>query len=122
VQRVVELLAQAGAQVSQPVKLSGIVDNEPITYLDIAGVAPRPVRQPAATRGMEATGVPEAPEEARRVQGLLDSVLQLTRTVEPALRHTWVKYFAVGHALFGSEQVTEILTRRLKLYALGKGR
>ena len=38
-QRILALLAQAGAQVSQPVKLSGIIDNAAITYLERVAVA-----------------------------------------------------------------------------------
>jgi hypothetical protein len=124
-QRVAELLAQAGAQVGQPVKLSGIVDNEPITYLDRAAVQPRPA--PPVRRRIPHSGVPEAvfeaPAEASRVERLLQSVFTHTRLVEPLLRRrSWFEDLALGHDLFGSEQVTEVLTRRLKLYALGKRR
>lgn len=122
-QRVIEILRQAGVQVSQPVKLSGVVDNQAITYLERAAVlASRPVPPEERTRSGElsvAAGVPTAHMRADRVVRLLADRFTHSQVLEPTLtRSLWSTAFNIGHALFGSESVTEIWSRRVRLYAL----
>jgi hypothetical protein len=122
-QRVVELLAQAGAQVHQPIKLSGIVDNEAITCLEHAAViASRPglaeMLERSAGQPVVAGGA-TARERADRVLRLLGARFTSERMVEPTLRRSlWSTDFNIGHALFGSENVTAIWSHRVRLYAL----
>jgi len=126
-QRIVELLAQAGAQVSQPVKLSGIVDNEAITYLDRAAITtgqPVVLETPERTIVLPSpTTIPTARERGNWVAQLLNSQFTWSRTVEPTLsRSRWASVFDIGHELFGSENVTEIWSRQMRLYALQRRR
>lgn len=107
-QRVIELLTEAEAKVTQPVKLSGIVDNETITYLERSGItAARP--EPPTPR-----------ERALSVEKSLSEVFTESRDVSPSItRGTWAADFGIGHEIFGSERVTEIWSNQVKLYALG---
>jgi hypothetical protein len=122
-QRVVELLAQAGAQVHQPIKLSGIVDNEAITSLEQAAViASRSELAEALERSaghpVVASGA-TARERADRVSRLLGARYTYTRMVEPTLQRSIRSTdFDTGHELFGSENVAAIWSHQVRLYAL----
>jgi hypothetical protein len=110
-ERVVQLLKDAGARVIQPVKLSGIVDNEPITYLDRAAVPPRSEPEPVLppVRGVSPGGVSLAPQGARRIERALAETFSSSRVVEAAMaRDGWRRDLSIGHDLFGSEDVTAI--------------
>jgi hypothetical protein len=99
--RIVELLVAVDAEVSQPVKLSGTVRNEAITFLKRPPFSPG--RVPPPRRGGES------------VTERIDKHF----TTRGARVESWDTDFSAGHAIFGSEHVTEIWSKRLRLFDSG---
>jgi hypothetical protein len=123
-QRVVRLLAEANALVTQPVKLGGSVEDLTVTLLK-----PETLR---ASRGPVAGGFgrklheppPATPSMAQRVERIeraLDRTFDVSHDVTQDLRAELLRgNFDAAHDLFGSEEVTPTwMFDRLKLYALG---
>ena len=126
-QRVIELLRAAGAQVLQPVKLSGIVDDEAITYLARAAVASLPVPPTLLERSealLRAAGAaPTARQRSDRITLALDNPFTRSQDVPATLhRSVWAQDFGIGHGLFGHEDITAVWSRQVQLYALQRQR
>lgn len=126
-QRILALIAAANARVSQPLKLSGVVDNAAITTLERRAVAASRTGPPEALdRSATHTtppGVPTASARADQVERLLGERFSVSQPVAPGLsRSLWSRVVALGHGLFGSEQVTALWSQRVRLYALQQRR
>jgi hypothetical protein len=109
--RVAQQLRDARAEVAQPVKLGGYVDDECLTYL---------ISPPAAPAGgFKSTDItpPASAEAARDMQG---GVFQTEQAIQP--RRVWARDYGVGHRLFGSESATQTWSQGLGLFGLGKRR
>lgn len=119
--RVIELIEAAKADVRQPVKLSGIVDNEVITFVDFPAtqvVTPPPS---AAVRGIGPTGLREASPVVEHSRALHERALTVARSLDASIRErVWVEDYGVAHDLFGSENVTAFWTTRLRVFRLGR--
>jgi hypothetical protein len=127
-QRVIELLRQAGAQMLQPVKLSGIVDDEAITYLARAAVASLPTPPPLLERS-EALPIappgaaPTARERSERITRALDITFSRVHDVAATLRRSvWSLDFGIGHRLFEHEDITAVWSQQVQIYALQRQR
>jgi hypothetical protein len=119
--RVIELIEAANAQVRQPVKLSGIVDNETITFVDRPSPLGAPLPPPPPVRGIGPKGVRESSPVAERSRALYERALTVTRSLDAPMRdRVWVQDYELSHDLFGSENVTAFWTTRLRVFRLGR--
>jgi hypothetical protein len=100
--RVVDLLTAEAAKVYQPVVLSGIVDNEPVTLL--------PHRHRLSPKAMPRRGPDKLKDvQTERVIDALKSRFPISHQIKSKLEsETTLSDFNVGHAVFGSEHVTDI--------------
>lgn len=118
-QRIMALIAAAHAQVSQPLKLSGLVDDVPLTTLERRAVAAtRAMPLDVPERGVtEILGtVPTAYERAVHVEHLLGERFSLSLPVAPDVRED------EEEGLFGSPHVAALWRQRTRLYALQQRR
>ncbi|MBL8540127.1 MAG: caspase family protein [Betaproteobacteria bacterium] len=119
--RVIELIEAAKAQVRQPVKLSGIVDNEAITFVDRPHMLGTPPTTPPPVRGIGPKGVREASPVAEHSRALHERALTVTRSLDaPMGERVWTQDYQIAHDLFGSENVTAFWTTRLRVFRLGR--
>jgi hypothetical protein len=117
--RVIAQLRSAQAQVVQPVKLGGIVDDECLTCL----ASPSSVENGLESTGLPDTGPPRPPVPADVTNQLLEAAFTVKQAVpahEP--RSVWAKDYGIGHRLFGSEAVTWWWSQGLRLFGLGARR
>jgi hypothetical protein len=120
--RVIELLKAAQANVYMPVNFAGNrINNEHITYLEGRRAAPMSTPPPSRSQDLVAAGLPEASPRTLRIEASLNNPFTVTYEVPANIsRSRWASNFNIGHDLFGSEHVTEVWSKRLSLYGLGK--
>jgi hypothetical protein len=119
--RVIELIDAAKAQVRQPVKLSGIVDNEAITFVDRPRMLGTPPSPAPTVRGIGPKGLREASPVAEHSRALHDRALTVTRSLDAPMRERVSRQDdQIAHDLFGSENVTAFWTTRLRVFRLGR--
>jgi hypothetical protein len=118
-QQVVQALADARANVIQPVRFGGSsIGNERLTVLtreqaEVMRVSPTRSR----FEDPLVAGVPNSLERASHVENLIAAGFSEFKLSDHANLANWSTEYQAGHKLFGSELVTELWSNRIKLYS-----
>lgn len=121
--RVNDMLKVASEEVIQPVKLSGLVDNQAITYLGLGQLrTTHPADRQAGAADMQllvAAGARSSHERSDSVARQMDEGYGLKIKLSNDLtRNIWANDINRGHELFGSEHVTQVWSQQVRIFAL----
>lgn len=123
--RVNDMLKVASEEVIQPIKLSGLVDNQAITYIGLDQInTTHPVDRLASAADMQllvAAGARTSHERSDSVARQMDEGYALKIKLSNDLtRNVWANDFSRGHELFGSEHVTQVWSQQIRVFELSR--